>query len=78
MWNLKNDANKLIGIFPIKGNFDIATSCLSLKRCKVNGVTNLKIARSFTQQAFSFTSLKTYSTQVLCQTEVTLSCPGVK
>ena len=67
-----------LAYFPMKGNFDIATSCLSLKRCKVIGIMNLKIARSYTQQAFSFTSLKTYRSQVFCQTEVTLRCLGVK
>lgn len=67
----------LLVYFPIIGSFDIATSCLSLKGCKVIRITNLKISRFYTQQAFSFTFLKTYRTQVFCQTEVTLSCLGV-
>lgn len=35
----------LLVYFPIIGSFDIATSCLSLKGCKVIRITNLKISQ---------------------------------
>ena len=72
----------LLVYFPIKGSFDIATSCLSLKGCKVIRITNLKIARSYTQQAFSFTFLKTNRTlsdrgdAELSWSEIRLECPS--